>query len=257
MPSTARRTALKETYGFDAWPAPDAATMFLHFWNYHPEPSTWRDVKGVETRRALALGRALVARAYHAVMGGGRVVSVSVGEHSDGRAARDSLLDILSTSMAPRLPAARERGLDVGEVAYVDFGDPLTWVVFVRGNLLVDVRSIGSDAVAVADIALVLARGLEVTPADTEIDMGPEISSFVLGGSRAARGALVPLGFDYRDRGGERLMVRLISTAGPFSRRDGTLWVQAARTGVHDVKLVLESADGRIASRIALLEVGP
>ncbi|MGH9239700.1 MAG: hypothetical protein ACRD3G_16785 [Vicinamibacterales bacterium] len=257
MPLTRWRSALKKTYAFDAWPAADAPALFLHFWNYRPEIRAWPKVRGVATRQPLAMSRALVARAYQARIGEGHLVNVSVGEHRDGLLARETLLEILGSSMA-HMPRAEDRGLGgLGEIAYAGFGDPVTWVTFVRGNLVVEIQSEGDRPYAVDGLVHAVAERIERRPAETPVD-APRIDSFVIGGARAARGARVPLRFDYLDRPDARLTVRLETTAGPFTREsDGRLSLEAVRSGSHEVALTLESADGRVARSTASLEVGP
>jgi len=253
MPSA---EALKQIYKFDTWPGVDAPAKFLHFWIYRPEMRAWPDIVGIGTDEALTMSGALVSRAYQVKMTARRIVTVSVGEHVDGIRARETLLEILGSSMAGRMPRGEDRGIGLGEISYASHVAPLTWVGFVRGNLVVEVQSDGDEEIAVDGFARGIAEQVERRH-DATPD-GPRIDSLMLGGTRAARGARVPLRFDFADRPDGRLTVRLETTAGPFSREpDGRMWVQALRSGPHQVVLTIESADGRVGQRVVALEVGP
>lgn len=65
-------------------------------------------------------------------------------------AARLALLNLLSTAMAITLPRLDER---IGEVAFIGHGDRPDAVSFVRLNIVIDVRSIGEEPVAVLSLA--------------------------------------------------------------------------------------------------------
>jgi len=80
-------------------------------------------------------------------------VLVDIAPHPTVAEARDALVQELARSSAPKLPSCEERGLSIGDVGFCGFGDPLMAILFVRQNVLVDVRSVGKTPVAVADIA--------------------------------------------------------------------------------------------------------
>jgi hypothetical protein len=130
----------------------------------------WREARGrvtvrsflpkLDERHALSLesrdpmGRPGTFSEHYVRSGNAGVrVLVDVAPHPTVAEARDALVDALARSSAPRLPSCEERGLSIGDVGFCGFGDPLTAILFVRQNVLIDIRSVGETPVAVAEIA--------------------------------------------------------------------------------------------------------
>jgi hypothetical protein len=144
------RDLLKETYGFDRWPAPRAddavarvrpARAFLPALESGPEALLLSHRVPLPVRRAFS---------DELVGGDGVQVSVVVDEGHDAAEAREALIDKLSTSMAPRLPDCDEL---LGEVCFQGWDDPPGVVLFVRGRFMIAVSSVGPSHVDVRPIA--------------------------------------------------------------------------------------------------------
>jgi hypothetical protein len=84
--------------------------------------------------------------------------SVTVIEHATPLEARESLVDFLTTVMAPTLPTASERGINAVDVGFAGFSDERTDVTFARATTLIRVQSIGDKAASVKEIAETLDR---------------------------------------------------------------------------------------------------
>jgi len=80
-------------------------------------------------------------------------VLVEIAPYRSIAAAHDALLHMLSMAMAPTLPFATDRGVPVGDVAFAGFGEILTALLFVRRNILVDLRSVGRTQMDVRELA--------------------------------------------------------------------------------------------------------
>lgn len=81
-------------------------------------------------------------------------VLVDIAIHPSIAAAHDALLHILSMVSAPTLPFAAERNVAVGDVAFAGYGEILTALLFVRRNVVVDLRSVGTTPLDVVELAL-------------------------------------------------------------------------------------------------------
>jgi len=51
------------------------------------------------------------------------------------------------------LPRLDEKGIMIGDVGFTGHGDVTTGIIFVRYNILVDVRSIGKESLSVKEFA--------------------------------------------------------------------------------------------------------
>jgi hypothetical protein len=89
---------------------------------------------------------------------------VDVAIYPSVAAAHDGLLHILAMVSESRLPFAAERGLDLGEVAFAGFSEIIAALLFVRRNVLVDIRSVGSTPVAVTALAQDIDAQIQALP---------------------------------------------------------------------------------------------
>jgi hypothetical protein len=81
--------------------------------------------------------------------------SVSVIEYSSPEEAHEGLVDFLTTVMAPTLPSAAEKGIEVGDVGFAGYAQVQTGVSFVKDNVFIRVESVGEKAASVKVIAMV------------------------------------------------------------------------------------------------------
>lgn len=97
---------------------------------------------------------------YIDTYGDGREVLVTVWIYqlASPEQAREAMVDYLMTSMAPRLPDAAARGLEVGDVAFAGYGEGQTSVAFVRDDVFVRVHSVGETDYPVGELANIIDR---------------------------------------------------------------------------------------------------
>lgn len=243
-------------YGVASWPRIEDSLEFAHFWGYRPPKAALQKALAVQVRPQLSMPHALVSRNYHASLGNGRVVRISIGETADPQAAREALLGLLTGSMATQLPRASERGVNLPEPAFVNPGEPLTWTAFARDNLCIEIASIGNKAVAVNDFIEKINSDLSQFPAQSGGLKGLKITEWALGAEKVARRSKVPLTFKYQAGPSAELTARLRTTLGPIERRDNKLFVTALRTGAHELKLAVTSSEGAVVTKSARIEAG-
>jgi hypothetical protein len=241
-------------FGAASWPRIEDSLEFAHFWGYRPPKAAMQKALAVEIRPQLSMRHALVSRSYHAALGKGRVVRISIGEAPDPQAAREALLELLAGSMAAQLPRARERGLNLPDPAFVNPGEPLTWTAFARDNLCIEIASIGDKTVAVNDFIERINSDLSRFPEQTRAVKGLKITELALGAEKVAQRSKVPLTFEYQADPSAELTARLRTTLGPIQRRDHKLFVTALRTGTHDLQLAVVSSQGSVVTKSARIE---
>jgi hypothetical protein len=82
-------------------------------------------------------------------------VIVSVSQHACAADAREALLRFLSQCMT-RLSACGDCGIHVGDQCFCGQADPVSHLIFTRGNMLVEVASVGSATEAVGPLATIV-----------------------------------------------------------------------------------------------------
>jgi hypothetical protein len=67
--------------------------------------------------------------------------------------AHESLIDVVMTYMAPRLPRCETNGLEIGDICFGSHGDVNLSVIFARFNILVETKNAGTEPTSVDEFA--------------------------------------------------------------------------------------------------------
>jgi len=157
------RSEVKQRYGFADWPGRAgraAAGLYL------PDHAL---LAGLPFDRRVPFSG--TGRAFIDLLAGpdGARVALWIQHYDTILDAHEGLVDVLATSMAPRLPDGADRGLgEIGDVAFGGMTEPVTAVFFVRGNVLVRAESIGERPIAIAAVAAEIDRQIRA-----QIETGP------------------------------------------------------------------------------------
>ena len=159
---TAIQEAIKKQYGFDTWgdaaaqrPAPGS----MAFGNL-PSVEAHSNFK-LERRAELPENRPgfrAYIEYYQSLADEGTRFAVTVLQNQTVEQAHEELLEELSTSMAPSLPRAEEKGIHVGHISFAGNGTIQTAVRFVRGSLFIKVESVGTTQADVKELAEVIDK---------------------------------------------------------------------------------------------------
>lgn len=63
--------------------------------------------------------------------------------------AHETLIDVVMTYMAPKLPRCGEKGLEIGDICFAGASEMNVSVIFARFNILTEVQSVGPEPVSV------------------------------------------------------------------------------------------------------------
>lgn len=85
--------------------------------------------------------------------GGRRRLLLTTLECNSVLDAHESLIDVVMTYMAPRLPRCETKGLEVGDICFGSHGDVNLSVIFVRFNILAETKNAGTEPVSVDEFA--------------------------------------------------------------------------------------------------------
>ncbi|MFZ1219463.1 MAG: hypothetical protein WAO00_09225 [Chthoniobacterales bacterium] len=151
------RSAIKERYGFAAWPLTPVARPLAEKRGFVPKQAEVRPFL-LERRRALPDHRNAYIDFYHRADDPQVLFSVTVIEHQTPEEAHEALVDFLTTVMAPTLPATSEKGIEVGDVGFAGHAEVQTDVCFTRGTVFIRVQSIGDKEASVKELAEILDR---------------------------------------------------------------------------------------------------
>ena len=142
---------MKQRYRFSEWPRETAARLGT-VRSFLPALAD-RHALSLESRVPSADVPGAFSERYVSPSDPGVRVLVDVAIHPSIATAHEALLHSLAMVSAPTLPAGVERNMAVGDVAFTGHGERITAVLFVRRNVLVDIRSVGTTPLAVAEIA--------------------------------------------------------------------------------------------------------
>jgi len=139
------RAGIKQLYGFESWPQ---GRELLPEMAHLPVLETTRAPLPLINRSPLSAG------GYIDMYGeGDTLVSVRVNDCGLPVKAREALIDHLMTCTAPRLPEARDKGIEVGDVAFAGHDDGVTSISFVRDRWLVQIHSCGGRPYPVGEFS--------------------------------------------------------------------------------------------------------
>lgn len=83
-------------------------------------------------------------------------IAVTIHEFENVADAHAGMVDILSDSMAPRLPSGEELGLDLGDVSFGGHGKIQSSLFFTRFNILAKVESVSEELQSVDELAKIV-----------------------------------------------------------------------------------------------------
>ena len=86
--------------------------------------------------------------------GGRRRLLLTTLECNSVLDAHESLIDVVMTYMAPRLPRCETKGLEVGDICFGSHGDVNLSVIFARFNILAEIKNAGTEPTSVDEFAL-------------------------------------------------------------------------------------------------------
>lgn len=155
-PQISEREATKAAHAFDTWPAADFTASTGRRVPAFLPPAELGAVAGLRLHHRTPLPG---TRSFSDQLLGGEGVAVSmtIDERATAQDAREALIDRLLDVMAPRLPDCAQ---PLGEVCFQGVDDPPSSVMFVRGNVLVVLASVGSEPVDVRALAARLDEAL-------------------------------------------------------------------------------------------------
>jgi hypothetical protein len=157
--------------------------------------------------------------------------------------AHESIIDFMVGSMANKIPRGEEKGISIGDLSFVGYGENMLSITFARNNIMAIMRSVGGLDVDVKSYAKRLDEFL-ISKKSIKSKNAPMISTFTLSTHQMTVGGIVKISFNAIDPRRKDLMFKLFTRAGPISRLDNDdLILECKNLGNHKVELYAINKD--------------
>ena len=141
----------KQRFDFKAWSHYSEKNAQFHVQGFNLNIKHMAETWHLERR--LPYGDNGYADYFESVKNDKHRVMVRISEYHDHDEARLALLKNISFSSAITLPRLDKLGMEIGNVGFTGYSGTHTSIIFVRYNVLVDVRSIGEESISILDFA--------------------------------------------------------------------------------------------------------
>lgn len=187
---------------------------------------------------------------------GEELISVDVIESVSWRRTHEILLEQLTGDyQAPQLPEAASRKIELGDVAYIGFGETVQSIVFVRANIIIRIHSVGKQNISVVDMAKQMDNLFVTKPEPSEKGVIPEIELFSSERTAIKRGDRVPLNFKARDPLDRPLWYKFITEQGEFFVEGEKVWFASETRGQPQISLFAINENGCISGSALSIKV--
>ncbi|WP_440947632.1 hypothetical protein ACSAZL_05010 [Methanosarcina sp. T3] len=140
----------KKRFNFDAWPLSEEI-LKLQIRDLSLDVKQMAETWNLE--RHLPYGNKGYVDYYKSAENKKHRIMVSISEYLSSQDAYLALLKEISFSSARTLPRLDQLGIDIGDVGFTGYGNIYVSIIFVRHNVLADVRSIGDESFSVIEFA--------------------------------------------------------------------------------------------------------
>ncbi len=141
----------RQRFDFRNWPRPSKKNAQIRVMKLSLDPRQMDENWRLEQR--LPWGDSGYADYFQSTKNTRHRIMVRICEFRTHDEARLALLREISFSTAMTLPRLDKRGIRIGDVGFTGPGDVSTGILFVRYNILVDVRSVGEESLSVEEFA--------------------------------------------------------------------------------------------------------
>jgi hypothetical protein len=153
--NAAYRAQVKKNYDFSEWAGQtkegNGDVGMFDFFLATEDFKEWKLVEQ-EDLPASTRQRRIVRYVFNSGGQGWRLVS-TMFECKSVLDAHESLIDVVMTYMARKLPRCGTKGMEIGDICFAGHGDMTVSVIFARFNILTEIQSVGSEPASVDGFA--------------------------------------------------------------------------------------------------------
>jgi hypothetical protein len=257
MTNFPEKERLARQYDFEEWAKQTDVGKRILIWNFFMggnEIPGWELIKTIP-KHIHEYGRVNIY-IWHKVEGASEeLIRIDVTESNSWHLAHERLLKELNECQAPQLPKATSRGIEIGDVAFVGFGEPVQSVVFARVNLVVSIDSIGRQEVPIVDTAKRIDELFITRPQASKEGVIPQIESFSSEKEVIGLSEMVPLNIKAKDPLHRPLWYKLIIDQGELFMRDEKVCYSSNTQGQSEISLFAINENGFIASTTLTIRI--
>lgn len=171
--------------------------------------------------------------------------------------SHEAVIDFISECQAPHLPEGKSRGIDVGDISFLSHDEPISSILFARGNLVLSVRSVGSVDVAVDEFAQNVDYYLSEKPPPSDVEDTPEIEEFESERPRIRLHEKAALKIKVSDPLKRKLCYKFFSTGGKIIREKDTIFFYPLSVGKHEIESYVINEEDLACSSVTRVEAVP
>jgi len=187
---------------------------------------------------------------------GEELIRVDIIESVSWLRTHEILLEQLTGDyQSPQLPDAASRKIELGDVAYIGFGDIVQSAVFARANMIIRIHSVGKQNISVVDIAKQIDELFIAKPRLSEKGVVPEIELFSPERTTIKRGERTALNIRARDPLDRPLWYKFIAEQGEFFVENEKVWFLSEAQGQPKISLFVTNENGFVSGATLSIKV--
>ncbi|MBI5027120.1 MAG: hypothetical protein HZC12_10435 [Nitrospirae bacterium] len=183
------------------------------------------------------------------------LIKIDIVESVSWHRAHETLLELLGEYQALQLPDAASRKIELGDVAYIGFGETIQSAIFARANMIVRIHSVGKQNVSVVDIAKQMDNLFVTKPKLSEKGVIPEIELFSSERTATKRGERVALNIKARDPLDRPLWYKFIAEQGEIFVEAEKVWFLPEKIGQPQISLFAVNENGFVSGKSLVIKV--
>ncbi|NGP89030.1 hypothetical protein [Fodinibius halophilus] len=173
-----------------------------------------------------------------------QLVKINILESTSWRQSQKNLLSFFDNFEAPSLDRAETKDINVGDIAFVGFGEIVQAITFSRANMLARVQSVGDEGLPVTEITAQLDRFFGERPAPSKEGVRPEFEHFEASSNTTAINEAITLSVEAIDPLKRDLWYKFIASGGELAVEDEQLRFQSNKEGKFEITAYAITEEG-------------
>ena len=183
------------------------------------------------------------------------LIKIDVVESASWRSAHEILSKLLEGYQAPQLPEAASRKIEIGDVAFVGFGETVQSAIFTRANIVVRIHSVGKQDVSIVVTAKQIDELFVSKPQLSEKGVIPKIETFSSEIRVIGVDEIVPLNIRAKDPLDRPLWYKFMVDQGEVFVRDEKVCFSSTTPGQPEISFFATNENGFVAGTTLSIRV--
>jgi hypothetical protein len=236
-------------YNLQEWAQQIEAGKRIFIWNFFmagKEIQGWRLLKTIpeqiyEDRRILTYLWQRVEKDAE------ELIKIEIIESANWHRAHETLVELLGEHQALQIPEAKSKKVELGDIAFVGFGDMIQSVIFTRANLVIRINSIGRKNVSIINESNQMDSLFISKPKPSEKGVIPEIERFSSERELAKINETVALNIKARDPLDRNVWYKFTVNQGEIFVKDKKICFLSEIPGASEINLFVTNENGFVS----------